>query len=314
MIQLLAASSMLFVSGIATAADAPANPSLPKWNRETMVRWWAEHKTPQLWKSGKDKIKDVTIAVQRKYGLRRALSSPNFIKWIAHIYWLDVYPDNWLSGHSMEAKLYKRISLEPELPRLFISFLHPEDNKTEALKVLLDLYKSHPAKCAKYPSLAVAFALVWDQKLQKGWPHAYVDKKTITMGKESVSERFDFYVKSFESGKLLLPLRKLHVRDLVFMVDSPLSIPELAFGQTCKIRNPAELSTLYWGVNYDKKRLKQRQAIWKSVPYSLVNIYRKGGICLDRAYMASQTGKAKGVPTILFTGLGVGGVHGWIGH
>jgi hypothetical protein len=40
---------------------------------------------------------------------------------------------------------------------------------------------------------------------------------------------------------------------------------------------------------------------------------KAGGICVDQAYFATETGKARGVPTLYFTGAGDDGRHAWFG-
>jgi hypothetical protein len=45
---------------------------------------------------------------------------------------------------------------------------------------------------------------------------------------------------------------------------------------------------------------------WTGTPYTLQAILAAGGICVDQAYFASEAGKARGIPTLLFTGFGPG--------
>ena len=44
------------------------------------------------------------------------------------------------------------------------------------------------------------------------------------------------------------------------------------------------------------------------------NIYHQEGICVDQAYYASIAGKARGLPTLFFTGQGADGGHAWFGY
>jgi len=53
---------------------------------------------------------------------------------------------------------------------------------------------------------------------------------------------------------------------------------------------------------------------WSGGPYTLANILQNGGICIDQAYFASEAGKARGVPTLLFGGEGQDGRHAWFGY
>jgi hypothetical protein len=46
----------------------------------------------------------------------------------------------------------------------------------------------------------------------------------------------------------------------------------------------------------------------------LDDIKEKGGICVDQGYFAAMAGKAKGLPTLFFTGQGDSGGHAWFGY
>jgi hypothetical protein len=52
---------------------------------------------------------------------------------------------------------------------------------------------------------------------------------------------------------------------------------------------------------------------WSGEPYTLQAILKAGGICVDQAYFASEAGKARGIPTLLFTGSGQDARHAWFG-
>jgi hypothetical protein len=57
-----------------------------------------------------------------------------------------------------------------------------------------------------------------------------------------------------------------------------------------------------------------KRFFWKASPYTLENIRRMGGICVDQAYYAMIAGKAHGLPTLFFTGQGKDGGHAWFGY
>src|SRR5690349_8136024 len=42
--------------------------------------------------------------------------------------------------------------------------------------------------------------------------------------------------------------------------------------------------------------------------------WKEGRICADQAFFVSETGKAQGIPTLLFLGQGSSGGHAWVGY
>ncbi|MDI1320889.1 MAG: hypothetical protein PSW75_11960, partial [bacterium] len=65
---------------------------------------------------------------------------------------------------------------------------------------------------------------------------------------------------------------------------------------------------------YRKDRVALNQFNWPGADYRLDTILAQGGICVDQAYFASTVGKAKGIPTIMFSGAGLDGRHAWFGY
>jgi len=80
-----------------------------------------------------------------------------------------------------------------------------------------------------------------------------------------------------------------------------------------KLGTPARLGQLYPVVPYDMPRIAQEKYQWPHPEYRLIDVGKKGGICVDQAYFVSQTGKSQGVPTVLFLGQGRSGGHAWVG-
>jgi hypothetical protein len=60
--------------------------------------------------------------------------------------------------------------------------------------------------------------------------------------------------------------------------------------------------------------VQQGQYSWPEAHYDLGTILNKGGICVDQAYFACEVGKAKGVPTLFFSGAGNDAWHAWFGY
>ena len=62
------------------------------------------------------------------------------------------------------------------------------------------------------------------------------------------------------------------------------------------------------------ERMKSGKFSWTEGEYTLQNIHQQTGICVDQAYYAMIAGKARGLPTLFFTGQGTDGGHAWFGY
>jgi hypothetical protein len=67
-------------------------------------------------------------------------------------------------------------------------------------------------------------------------------------------------------------------------------------------------------VRYRYDRIAAQAYVWPGATYTLDEILGQGGICVDQGYFATQAGKARGVPTLLFGGAGRDGRHAWFGY
>jgi hypothetical protein len=59
--------------------------------------------------------------------------------------------------------------------------------------------------------------------------------------------------------------------------------------------------------------MTKAKSVWFEQDYALPTILALGGICVDQAYFANAVGKARGVPTLYFRGVGDDGRHAWFG-
>ena len=284
---------------------------LPRWTAETRKAWWTQHTRPTGWQEQALKTGSMLASYQARVGAEQAMQNPAFVQWLGHLFWLRAYPARLPAALQ---PIYRQLALEAELPWMFLAAIQPEDDSDRAVEILCRLYQVQPDVCRQYAEMAVALALVWDQRLPDGWPHPFVDRQVIPIGDPDPVERFKFLVRSHREGAFLHDPRTLGVHELVFMVDSPLAFSELVACQKLSIRKPEKLASLYRAVDYDYRRVSRNETYWSQEPYTIATIARHGGICADQAYLVEQTGKALGVPTILFFGQGDHGAHAWVGY
>jgi len=111
---------------------------------------------------------------------------------------------------------------------------------------------------------------------------------------------FTFYAESNEKKQLAWNLTQLPAEHLKFVVDSAVSLDELRWAQK-QVRNPkSDFSGVYSSIRYDEERVNAQTFHWPYPVYSLADIRKNGGICIDQAYFAWLAGKANGIPTLLF--------------
>jgi len=203
---------------------------------------------------------------------------------------------------------------DDELSRLLFQNLAEEDHAPAVLARLQQIRLAHPAKFKEYRALAIALALVYDQNLPAFWPHHQVDPDLVPRRPIDVAAFFGEWVASNESRDLMLDIRKLGPGQLKFLVDAPVDPSEFAWARKNVRHSRTDFAKTFGAVRYTNDRITRKEYDWTVDPYTLEDLRRKGGICVDQAYYAIVAGKARGLPTLFFTGQGVDGGHAWFGY
>ena len=286
------------------------------WSDRINREWWAAHPNPEDWITERKSIHEQLLVVHQKLGTERAVKNANFAGWMNHLKWLAIFPADWKSdatfGQDEGWKAYRQLGANTRLRDAFLNALSPYDDQERALAIYSGLQQTHPEEVGDYTALAVALALVFDQPFPAGWPHHFVDPSDVPRPQVTPAERFLFYVHSSQNrGSLVFDPRRLSAAELKFVIDTPITIPELSDLQQ-KVQVP--LDKLFTAVKYDLTRLESGDYIWPHGSYTLTKISQRGGLCVDQAYFTVQTAKAKGIPSIIFLGQGNSGEHAWIGY
>jgi hypothetical protein len=195
----------------------------------------------------------------------------------------------------------------------FFSLLSPLDHPSMVIRILAAIWREDPAEFRDYANLAIAIAVVYDVPPPTNWPHGQVSAAALRRGLFPPPAVFDFFVTSDKAGALLQPLRKLSAADLKYVVDISAGFDELRWAQQSVDTPLAGLGHVYGAVHYRSDRVAAGALVWPLNTYKLPEIFQEGGICVDQAYFAAMVGKAKGVPTLLFRGMGKDGGHAWFG-
>jgi tetratricopeptide (TPR) repeat protein len=201
-----------------------------------------------------------------------------------------------------------------EFSRLLFANLAPGDYAPGVLRALAQIQLEQPGKFREYRALALAIALVYDQKMPAFWPHNQVAPKDVPLQDYRPVDWFTFWVQSNEAKGNLQDLRTLEPEQAKFVVDAPLAPTEYAWARANVKFARTDFAQAYSSVTYDEKRYQRGEFNWPDSPYTLAAIKQQGGICVDQAYYAMIAGKARGLPTLFFTGDGNDGGHAWFGY
>jgi hypothetical protein len=195
----------------------------------------------------------------------------------------------------------------------FLAVLAPVDYVPGVFAVLTDLWQADPARFKEYPSLALAIAVVYDVPPPPDWPHGQVAAGALPRRLRPAREAFAWWVREDKAGRTYHRLNRLGADELKFVVDAAAPVAELEWSQGTVKQTLANFADVYPLVRYRMERVQAQAYLWPGATYRLADILQNGGICVDQAYFATQVGKARGIPTLLFRGEGLDGRHAWFG-
>lgn len=216
---------------------------------------------------------------------------------------LIVAPDAqaWLTGH-------ETFSSE------FFAMVQPVDFMPAVLRSLSDLHQRDPKQFETYASLALAIALVYDVPPPPDWPHGQVPAAALVRKWPTPAQAFAWWIRENEAGRTYHRLNRLTADELKFVIDAAAPFDELEWSQQVANYPLSQLARAYTMIAYRRDRAANRRPMWPEKTYALPVILGAGGICVDQAYFATEVGKARGVPTLLFEGRGSDGRHAWFGY
>lgn len=196
----------------------------------------------------------------------------------------------------------------------FFSLLSPVDYLPQVFSLLEEMHRSDPARFRQYASLALAIAVVYDLPPPPDWPHGQVGAKALPRRWPYATEALAWWVREDQAGRTYQRLTQLGAEELKFVVDAAAPFAELEWSQKMVAYPLSRLPLAYSMIRYRMDRAQSQRLVWTSPTYRLYDILQEGGICVDQAYFATEVGKARGVPTLLFLGAGLDGRHAWFGY
>ncbi len=217
-------------------------------------------------------------------------------------------------GGNLSPEMQDWVLTNPSFSEEFFSILKPVDDLPKVFGILDGLHRRSPEKFARYPSLALAIAVVYDVPPPPYWPHHQVTEESLSRKLLNPAAPFDYFTREDMEGRSYFNLAQVRAEELKFVIDVAAPIPDLQWAQRSVTFPLDQLEGAYQMIKYRNDRsTNEAKMVWSGAPYTLPAILENGGICIDQAYFASEVGKAHGVPTLMFMGAGQDGRHAWFG-
>ena len=227
--------------------------------------------------------------------------------------------DELFTDAAFARRLYRQLAdCDQQTARDLLSFLQQNDALARTLAFLVDereragevygvlntLREKRGDKLPGFATLTAALCVVMDRPLARQINENRVEAPDAVA-------LFDYFTEN--ERKMLFGLKPVPAELLVWTVDSTASIDQMnwALDHYAGDRN---VGKLFFNVHYDYDHLrtgKPKQVTTSG--YTLENILKFGGVCVDQAYFATEVGKAIGVPTAFATAQSGEVGHAWVG-
>lgn len=247
--------------------------------------------------------------------LKRAIETPDFDKQklidLAAYYRFAAFFSRVELKDPHDAKCLQWLIRQPRLTRTVSLAVGEADQPDKVLGILRPLYRTDRETMEKWPDLVAALAVVWDA------PQLGTDADTL----EAEVARGDWAVNLYhyftrQNEKLRYSVRELPWQLQTYVVDLSVSEEELAW-VWARYGKRGDVGAFYFDVPYDTDAFytgAQRKI--EGLVYTLDNLQKHGGICVDQSYFATQVGRSLGVPVVSIIGQGGAGevAHAWVGY
>ncbi len=272
--------------------------------------WWDQNPNPESWTEARGGLVEALKQRLRSEGLSAlkpdSPAEQDFRLW----QWLGEWPE--LGGQ--HAKEFAELGKNQDLIRAYLENVREEDSRAQALIMLAQMQARAPQELKNLPLVAVALVLVFDRPFPEQWPHFQVPLSAVPREEVDSVSRLQQMGQLQSRRRYAFDLPVLTVSELKFLVDHSLPESELEWARKNVTTSRSSFDRVFPSIRYDFGRLKAGRLTWPYPSYRLADIKEKGGICVDQGYFAAMAGKAKGLPTLFFTGQGDSGGHAWFGY
>jgi hypothetical protein len=229
----------------------------------------------------------------------------------------EAYGDDF---DALNAWLAKNTDLKEE----FYNALNEERDKLpEALRLFHDLWQKFPDEVAKYPNLAIATAVVWDDPAHGPYDYRGHQVRTHSKLPEAVLkftgrdgfEHFISHARQVQGDEHGNRLQLLPWEFLVYVVDHRTPTEERNWALKTYLTKRPMIGKVYGEIEYDHEMLRTQSKVCKldGQDYTLADLRKYGGVCAMQADFAARVAKSLAVPAAFVGGQGVRGeLHAWV--
>ena len=284
----LAICGLLAVTSAAAGSSRPSRPPpvplrVPFYKQMSLAdRKLASHAFDLLWNATEMRDWDEVETRLRRLLASRVVAGPwdvNAVAGLAYCYLFAEYVPRFTGDLT---KSFGRDDFErwllanPDLTRRFVFALTDRDRTARAVEILHELYTDSPKTAVRYPDLAVAMAIVFDdgRGAEQQW-----------------KETFRWLTNShFEH------VRKIPHELARYLVETPITQEERGWAYKA-FHDESNMDNVYRRVEYDfDSHIGKRPKQITDKDYTLMNLQAYGGTCGDQAYFSSQVGRGAGLP------------------
>ncbi len=222
-------------------------------------------------------------------------------------------------GDDFEA-LTQWLEKRPDIKWAFYTAIDDRFDKVPAvLSIFKEIWKKNPEELERFPQLAIATAVVWDDpRGVYDYRHQQVRTKSILPDK-MIDALGNFQYMAANEKLTEGRLKFMPWEFLTFVIDHKTPLKEREWAQKYYLTTRGKVKGWHQDVPYDHDMLRGEQEPGSSLKpkltdreYTLSNIREYGGVCAQQADFAARIGKSVGVPAVYCTGTSAyRGGHAW---
>jgi hypothetical protein len=202
-----------------------------------------------------------------------------------------------------ERRTLKWLAAQPRLMPVLMSAVSAKDSPRKLLALLSAMQADEGASLNDYADLATAFLVVWDKELDS------LEHKGPVPDPAHVLELLHYFQ---NSRAVRFDPRRLPWQLAIYAVDIKVNEAEMNW-TLGRYANRGDIGAVYFDVPYDMGVFEHGSTKQiDSHDFTLPNLLRYGGVCIEQAYFAAQVAKTLGVPSCIC--IGQGGDNGSIAH
>lgn len=197
------------------------------------------------------------------------------------------------------------LKANPELAHTLVFLIKPQRQSPQKVyAVLANLREKRAAQLEKFANLTAAICVVHWKPLT-----LHINENKVTAGDPIAI--FDFYAKN--ESRMFFGIKQVPAELLTWVVDNTATPDEMEWALS-KYAGDKKVGARFFDIKYDYDSfLKGTPKKVTVAGFSLRNVLKYGGVCIDQAYFAMTVGKSIGVPTAMATALSAETGHAWVG-